>query len=221
MSSIKGESSPRRSRTMVVVKSRSISHRSAEAVVFAGDGQLIAPWGGALEAADAPPTMIVGAHRLDDETLRLHEYSPAFDRCGSQHTSSSLSRTCADGWGRVSQWRCPPSAPRCSVSRRVASSRSPLAFAIRTSTVQSSAPRQAGIPPASGSAAIGAARVSGRRHPGAVLPQERDALGESAARCTCGRRHDPEGRIARRRILARRVSAYGGVGVWTMTQRHV
>ena len=23
--------------------------------------------------------MIVGAHRLDDETLRLHEYSPAFD----------------------------------------------------------------------------------------------------------------------------------------------
>jgi hypothetical protein len=43
-----------------------------EAVVYAGDGQLIAPWGGALEASDAPPTMIVGAHRLDDETLRLH-----------------------------------------------------------------------------------------------------------------------------------------------------
>ena len=50
-----------------------------EAVVFAGDGQLTARWGGALEAADVPPTMIVGAHRLDDETLRLHEYSPAFD----------------------------------------------------------------------------------------------------------------------------------------------
>jgi enterochelin esterase-like enzyme len=50
-----------------------------EAVVFAGDGQLIAPWGGSLEAADVPPTMIVGAHRLDDEMLRLHEYSPAFD----------------------------------------------------------------------------------------------------------------------------------------------
>ncbi|HEX4305480.1 MAG TPA: alpha/beta hydrolase-fold protein [Solirubrobacterales bacterium] len=47
-----------------------------EAIVFAGDGQLIAPWGGALEAADLPPTMIVGAHRLDDETLRLHEYVP-------------------------------------------------------------------------------------------------------------------------------------------------
>src|ERR1700733_13793022 len=50
-----------------------------EAIVFAGDGQLIAPWGSLLETADVPPTMIVGAHRLDDETLRLHEYSPVFD----------------------------------------------------------------------------------------------------------------------------------------------
>jgi enterochelin esterase-like enzyme len=49
------------------------------AVVFAGDGQLIAPWGEVLEAADVPATMIVGTHRLDDETLRLHEYSPGFD----------------------------------------------------------------------------------------------------------------------------------------------
>jgi enterochelin esterase-like enzyme len=47
-----------------------------EAVVFAGDGQLITSWGAVLEAAGLPPTMIVGAHRLDDETLRLHEYSP-------------------------------------------------------------------------------------------------------------------------------------------------
>jgi enterochelin esterase-like enzyme len=50
-----------------------------EAIVFAGDGQLIAPWGESLEAAGLPPTMIVGAHRLADETLRLHEYSPGFD----------------------------------------------------------------------------------------------------------------------------------------------
>ena len=50
-----------------------------EAIVFAGDGQLIPPWGESLEAADVPPTMIVGAHRLADEALRLHEYSPAFD----------------------------------------------------------------------------------------------------------------------------------------------
>lgn len=46
------------------------------AVVFAGDGQLIASWGGVLEAAGLPPTMIIGAHRPDDEMLRLHEYSP-------------------------------------------------------------------------------------------------------------------------------------------------
>jgi len=50
-----------------------------EAVVFAGDGQLIARWGEALETAAVPPTMIVGAHRAADETLRLHEYSPGFD----------------------------------------------------------------------------------------------------------------------------------------------
>jgi enterochelin esterase-like enzyme len=49
---------------------------AAEAVVFAGDGQLVASWGEVLEAADLPPTMIVGAHRVEDETLRLHEYSP-------------------------------------------------------------------------------------------------------------------------------------------------
>ena len=51
-----------------------------EAIVFAGDGQLISQWGGVLEAGDVPPTMIVGAHRPVDETLRLHEYSPVFDR---------------------------------------------------------------------------------------------------------------------------------------------
>jgi enterochelin esterase-like enzyme len=46
-----------------------------EAVVFAGDGQLITSWGRLLEAADVPPTMIIGAHRPDDETRRLQEYS--------------------------------------------------------------------------------------------------------------------------------------------------
>jgi enterochelin esterase-like enzyme len=50
-----------------------------EAVVFAGDGQLISRWGGVLEAAHVPSTMIVGVHWTADETLRLHEYSPAFD----------------------------------------------------------------------------------------------------------------------------------------------
>jgi enterochelin esterase-like enzyme len=50
-----------------------------EAIVFAGDGQLIAPWGRVLEAADVPSTMIVGVHRLADETRRLGEYAPGVD----------------------------------------------------------------------------------------------------------------------------------------------
>ena len=50
-----------------------------EAVVFAGDGQGISQWGGVLEAADVPSTMIVGVHGLADEMPRLHEYSPVFD----------------------------------------------------------------------------------------------------------------------------------------------
>lgn len=51
----------------------------AEAVVFAGDGQVLAPWGDVVAAAGGPSTMIVGVHRLADETLRIHEYSPSFD----------------------------------------------------------------------------------------------------------------------------------------------
>ncbi len=51
----------------------------AEAIVFAGDGHLVSQWGSSLEAADVPSTMIVAAHRLSDETLRLHEYSPSFE----------------------------------------------------------------------------------------------------------------------------------------------
>jgi enterochelin esterase-like enzyme len=54
-----------------------------EAIVFAGDGQLISQWGADLEAAGGPSTMIVGTHRADDETLRLQEYvcSADFDWC--------------------------------------------------------------------------------------------------------------------------------------------
>jgi enterochelin esterase-like enzyme len=52
---------------------------SPEAVVFAGDGQVISQWGGFLEAADVPSTMIVGVHGLAEEMVRLHEYSPVID----------------------------------------------------------------------------------------------------------------------------------------------
>jgi enterochelin esterase-like enzyme len=50
-----------------------------QAVVFAGDGQLISQWGDSVAAAGAPSTMIVGVHRSADEMIRLHEYSPGFD----------------------------------------------------------------------------------------------------------------------------------------------
>jgi pimeloyl-ACP methyl ester carboxylesterase len=50
-----------------------------EAVVYAGDGQLISQWGGVLEDAHLRSTMIVGAHRLSDEDLRIREYSPGFE----------------------------------------------------------------------------------------------------------------------------------------------
>jgi enterochelin esterase-like enzyme len=53
-----------------------VPRAAPEAIVFAGDGQLIRSWAGVLEAADSLPTMLVGAHCADDETLRIQEYSP-------------------------------------------------------------------------------------------------------------------------------------------------
>ena len=53
--------------------------RPPEAIVFAGDGQLVSSWAGDLETADVPATMVVGVHRAPDEALRLREYSPGFD----------------------------------------------------------------------------------------------------------------------------------------------
>src|SRR6478672_5025520 len=85
----------------------------AEAIVFAGDGHLVSQWSGSLEAADVPSTMIVGVHRLSDETLRLNEYSPGLRRRGSRHTRSSSSRTCVDGCERVSESGCPLNAQPC------------------------------------------------------------------------------------------------------------
>ena len=114
-----------------------------EAVVFAGDGQRISQWGRFLEAADVPPTMIVGVHGLTDEKLRLQEYSPVFDANGSQPMRSSSSKTSATGQRRGLEERCPLNAPRCSVPRQVESSRSLLGSGIPTSTGRSSAPRRA------------------------------------------------------------------------------
>ena len=56
-----------------------VPRRPVEAILFCGDGQLLPNWGSDLELYDMPSTMIVGVHRLADETLRLHEYSAKFD----------------------------------------------------------------------------------------------------------------------------------------------
>jgi enterochelin esterase-like enzyme len=53
--------------------------RAPDAIVFAGDGQALAPWGADLSRlVEAPDTMVVGVHRAADDALRLHEYSPGF-----------------------------------------------------------------------------------------------------------------------------------------------
>jgi enterochelin esterase-like enzyme len=52
----------------------------AEAVVFAGDGGWqMSRLGGALDAAKARSTMLVGVHGLADDDGRLKEYVPGFD----------------------------------------------------------------------------------------------------------------------------------------------
>ena len=60
-----------------------------DAIVFAGDGQVLTPWAGDLVKTDVQSAaMVVGVHRLADETLRLHEYSPGFgpDRFAAHET---------------------------------------------------------------------------------------------------------------------------------------
>lgn len=56
-----------------------IPQRAPEMIVYCGDGQLIPQWGADLAKEGLPPTMVLGVHAKNDETLRLHEYSPGFD----------------------------------------------------------------------------------------------------------------------------------------------
>src|SRR5262249_30351717 len=73
-----------------------------------------------------------------------------------------------------------------------------------------------GLPSAWGDAESDSARVPRGWHAGAVLPRERDPVGGRAAQCGCGRCDDGAVRVARRRVLARRVPADGRVGIWTV-----
>jgi len=113
------------------------------AVVFVGDGQLIPRWGGVLEAADVPATMIVGTHRPGEEMLRLREYSPVFDAerfaAHEKFFVEDVRRWARSRFGVA----LPADRRRRSVSPRVESSRSPWGFAIPASTARSSARRRA------------------------------------------------------------------------------
>ena len=118
---------------------------AAEAIVFAGDGHLVSQWSSSLEAADVPSTMIVGVHRLSDETLRLHEYSPGFEpKRFAAHEKFFVEDV--PGWVRARFGvGMPAERQRCSVSRRVGSWPSPWGFGIQMSTARSSAPRLAAV----------------------------------------------------------------------------
>ncbi len=162
-----------------------------EAVVFAGDGQLISQWGGVLEAADVPSTMIVGAHRLADETLRLHEYSPGFDperfAAHERFFVEDVRRVGADAF-RSRAARRPHRGVRCLGERRAcARHRAPASGCLRCDLLRLTG---RGLPTAWCNAEPDSAHVPRRRHARAVLPRERGSVGGRAARCRCGRCHE-------------------------------
>ena len=193
-----------------------------EAVVFAGDGQLISHWGGYLEAADLPPTMIVGAYGTDeeDEMVRIHEYSPPFDAVRfAAHESFFVEDV--RRWVR-SRFDVALPAERTAVCGVSASGELSLAMGLRHpdlyGAVFSASPGGGYRPPAVMPTPL-PARLPRRRHTRAVLPRERDPVGERAARGRRRRRHDGAGRQSRRPILGSRVPTDGRVGVWTLKDR--
>ena len=196
-----------------------------QAVVFAGDGQLISQWGGYLEAADVPPTMIVGVYRTDaeDEMARIREYSPEFDPdIFAAHESFFVDDV--GGWVR-SRFGVALPAERTAVCGVSASGELALADgapALRTSTERCSVPRRGAVTALRRRcASLPTSHVPRGRHPRAVVPRERDPMGGRAPRCWSGRGDDGTGRRSRGSVLGGRIPADGGVGVQTLTRRVV
>jgi enterochelin esterase-like enzyme len=188
-----------------------------EAVVFAGDGQLIAQWGGVLEAADVPPAMIVGAHRLDDEMLRIHEYSPAFDPV----RFASHEKFFVDDVRRWAASRFEVAMPseRTAVFGVSASGELALAIGLRHPDVYGAifcASPGAGYrpPEAMPSSVPRTYLVAGSLEPFFLDNATRwaTALRAAGADVVMTERVGSHGEA----LLARRASAHGGVGVWTM-----
>lgn len=193
-----------------------------EAVVYAGDGQLIAQWGGQLEAADVPPTMIVAAYRTgeQDEMARIHEYSPPFNperfAAHEKFFVEDVRRWVRSRFGvALSPARtavCGVSASGGVLARHGATSSRHLRRGFLRVAGR-------GIQTAGRDAAPAAPHISCRRHAGAVLSRERDPVGVRSARCGRGRRDGGTCRKSRRPVLGKRVPVHGRVGVWTWEKR--
>ena len=187
-----------------------------EAVVFAGDGQFISQWGEVLETADAPSTMIVGVHGLADETPRLHSTRrPCPGTVRGTREVLRRGRPPMDG-GAV--WSSAARRPHRGVRglggrgagarHRASASRHLRCGLLRLA--------RRGLPTACADAELASARVPRRRtlEPFFLENATRWAavLRDAGADVVDERAR----RIARRRVLATRVPADGGVGVRTI-----
>jgi hypothetical protein len=189
-----------------------------EAVVFTGDGQVLSQWGADLETAELPPTLIVGVHRLTDETLRLHEYSPGFDP--SRFTAHET--FFVDDVRRWTKSRFAVALPpeRTAVLGVSAGGELALAMGLRHPDIYGAifCASRLGIPTARRHAHAVAEGVLRRRNRGAVFPRERVPVGSGIPGSRRGRRDDRASRITRRPLLAPGVPENGRVGVRVMRQ---
>ena len=138
-------------------------------------------------------------------------------QCDSPHTRSSLSRTSAAGQRRASVWRCPHE--RTAVFGVSASGELALAIGLRHPDVYGAifcaSPGAGYRPPRVMPNPVPRTYlVAGTLEPFFLENATRWAVALRDA--ACRRRHDRAGRVARRRILARRVAPDGGVGIWSM-----
>ena len=193
-----------------------------EAIVFAGDGQGISQWGRYLEAADVPSTMIVGVHRLADEMPRLQEYSPGFD---AERFAAHEKFFVEDvrRWVR-SRFGVALPAERTAVFGVSAGGELALALGLRHPDVYgavfSGSPGGGYRPPGVMPSSIPRVYlVAGTLEPFFLENATRwaAALHDAGADVVMTERVA----IARRRAVASRVPADGGMGVWTMKHRGV
>ena len=170
---------------------------AVEAVVFAGDGQLITSWGEALEAADLPPTMIIGAHRVEDETLRLHDSPPGRSTAAFAFDPNRFAAHEKFFVEDVPRWAATrlgvrPPADRTAVFGVSAGGELALAMGLRHpdifGVVFCASPGAGYRPPVALPGQL-PRHLPRRRHGGTVLPHQRDPVGGRASRGGRGHCH--------------------------------